>query len=59
MPVSSNNSTFAIDKATFNATIYKAVADHMALDVNAYPGGALAWCDELARLRAEFYNRVR
>jgi hypothetical protein len=57
--VSPSNTTVAIDMATFNATVYKAVADHMALDINAYPGGSSAYMEELARLRKEFYNRPR
>jgi len=56
---SPSNTTIAIDRATFNATIYKSVADHMALDINTYPGGASAYMDELARLRKEFHNRPR
>ena len=54
-----SHTTVVIDKATFNATIYKSVAAHMALDINTYPGGASAYMDELARLRKEFYARAR
>lgn len=56
---SPSTTTVAIDMANFKTTVYKTVADHMALDSSTYPGGSMAWCDELARLRNEFHNRPR